>query len=139
MSDYNIYDIDALIMAIKRVRAFPVSVSRKADHRVKIDQVRSLLDELGQDFNLILASEHFHSSAWIAYSNAVGACYNRTTKICIDQLLWLAVESIAKELDELVNVEYQTRDGRLIKDAHGLWHDASWLKAATQIKEAGND
>ena len=125
MSNFNIYDIAVLKQAARNVEAIDTSVSSKAMHMAKVEEVRELIEGL-KPINSILFTPDYYSP----FSDYAEAVNEGKKKSKLDELLILAISKTIKTLRELTDIEYQTRDGRLIKNPVHKYkpHLTEWIE-----------
>ena len=111
MAEYNIYDIDTLKAAARKVEQFNTTAQVKAVHNSKVWELQQLIEDL-QTINYHLFIPDYYSP-FADYAQAVSA---GKKKVELDKLLKSVITETIKTLGELADIERQTHDGRLIKN-----------------------
>ena len=109
---HNLYDIDQCRAMQRKIKSITITVPRKNTHYPKVEEIRQLL------YDCMLLNKYLFDPSYDyqfqAYSHAVNVYYKSTTKKRLDHLLRYIIQTLYNQIEELIDVEYQTRDGRLI-------------------------
>jgi hypothetical protein len=118
--DYNLYDITAVQMAMKRLKTLPRTTRLKAQHGYICEQLRTFIYDYCTPLNRFLFQPE-GVTGFAEYAKAIN--WGLETKVELDNMLAYTLDALYKDLNELILTEYQTQDGTLIQDKNGNWKE----------------
>jgi hypothetical protein len=125
MKEYNIYDIEACRAAVARIQAIDTTVTAKAKHGLKTCELRKAVESL-QSINY----HFFNPDVYQPFYRYYDAWQRQEKKTRLDDFLCFAIRDIVKDLNELIELEHMTHDGRLVRNPlyQSKPHLSEWIE-----------
>ncbi len=95
-------NIEACKEAIKALRAFPKTCWLKSQHKLRLYQLRALMDEYCVPLNSVLFGQYNYDT--LNYKRAVHN-YREVTKTSLDNLLGYSIESLINTIQSLIKIQ----------------------------------